>query len=238
MGIVAVDLETTGIDPAFDRIIEIGAFRPETGEVFRSFLNPQRPVPEQIVKLTGITGDMLLDAPEEEEAITAFLDFLGDGAVLLGHNILFDHSFLAAAGERLGLAVPEFFGIDTLCIARALLPELKSRSLEALCGYFSITNERAHRAFEDAKTAYTLYGCLKKRQEEMGADVSLFTPVLLRYAPKKQEPMTKKQHSFLNAILEYHKLEGQYSAKNLTKSEASKLIDKLLFTYGRIPYRR
>ena len=237
MGIVAIDLETTGIDPAAERMIEIGAFKPESGEIFRSFINPKRPLPERITALTGITEDMLADAPEETEVLAQLLEFLEGDTVLLGHNIPFDHSFLAAAGERCGIALPEFSGIDTLRIARALLPELKSKSLESLCVYFAITNEHAHRAFEDAKTAYELYECLKKVQEEKGADASLFAPAVLCYEQKKQQPITQKQRSFLNAILAYHKLEQQYSADNLTKSEASKLIDTLLFTYGRIPYR-
>lgn len=237
MGIVAIDLETTGIDPAAERIIEIGAFKPETGEIFRSLVNPKRPLPEKITALTGITGDMLADAPEEAEALAQLVEFLGEDVVLLGHNIPFDHSFLAAAGERCSIALPGFFGIDTLRIARTLLPELKSKSLESLCIYFAMTNERAHRAFEDAKTAYVLYEHLKGLQEEKGADESLFAPVTLHYEQKKQQPITKKQRSFLNAILAYHKLEQQYSADNLTQSEASRLIDTLLFTYGRIPYR-
>lgn len=237
MGIVAIDLETTGIDPAAERIIEIGAFKPESGEIFRSFISPKRPLPARITELTGITEDMLSGAPEEAETLMQLLDFLGEDTVLLGHNIPFDHSFLAAAGERCGIALPEFSGIDTLRIARVLLPELPSKSLESLCRYFSITNERAHRAFEDAKTAYMLYECLMRIGEEKKAETSLFDPGILCYEQKKQEPMTKKQRSFLNAILVYHKLEQQYSSDNLTKSEASRLIDTLLFTYGRIPYR-
>lgn len=236
MRIVAIDLETTGIDPAYDRIIEIGAFKPETGEVFKSFVNPKRPLPERITEITHITDDMLFGAPEEEDALKALLAFLGEDTVILGHNIPFDHSFLIAAGTRCGLLMPDFLGIDTLRIARTLLVELPSKKLESLCAYFEITNENAHRAFDDAKTAFALYERLEKVQKEKNSGVELFEPAPLFYEQKKQEPMTKKQRSFLNAILSYHKLEGQYSSENLTKSEASKLIDKLLFTYGRIPY--
>lgn len=236
MGIVAIDLETTGIDPAAERIIEIGAFKPESGEIFRSFVSPKRPLPAKITELTGITEDMLSDAPEEAAVIEQLLEFLDGDTILLGHNISFDHGFLTAAGERCGITLPEFSGIDTLRIARALLPELPSKSLGAMCSYFSITNERAHRAFEDAKTAYVLYECLVQLKKEKGVEDLLFAPGPLHYEQKKQEPMTKKQRSFLNAILVYHKLEQQYSADNLTKSEASRLIDTLLFTYGRVPY--
>jgi DNA polymerase-3 subunit alpha (Gram-positive type) len=117
MGIIAVDVETTGIDPEFDRIIEIGAFRPETGEVFRTLISPGRPLLPRITELTGITDEMLTDAPGEEEAIQGFLAFLGDDRILLGHNIPFDHSFLVQAIRRAGLPVTTFEGIDTLKIA-------------------------------------------------------------------------------------------------------------------------
>ena len=233
MGIIAVDVETTGIDPEFDRIIEIGAFRPETGEVFRTLINPGRPLMPRITELTGITDEMLLGQPSEEEAIRSFLAFAGEDRILLGHNIPFDHSFLVQAMRRAGTEETTWEGIDTLKIARVLCAELPSRKLEALCEHFGLKNERAHRAFEDAAVTYQLYRKLKETEKEP----QLFTPVPLFFKAKKQEPMTKKQRSFLNAILSFHKLEGQYETEGLTKSEASRLIDKLILAYGRVPYR-
>ncbi len=232
MGIIAVDVETTGIDPEFDRIIEIGALRPETGEVFRTLISPGRPLPARITELTGITDEMLAGAPTEEEAMRHFLGFLEEDRILLGHNIPFDHSFLVQAIRRLGLEEVKFEGIDTLKIARVLCAELPSKKLEALCEHFGLKNERAHRAFEDAAVTYRLYEKLK----EMEKEPQLFEPVPMHFQPKKQEPMTKKQRSFLNAILSFHKLEGQYETEGLTKSEASRLIDRLILTHGRVPY--
>ena len=234
MGIVAIDVETTGIDPEFDRIIEIGAFRPETGEVFRTLVNPGRPLSPRITELTGITDEMLADAPGAIVAMKELLMFLQNDRILLGHNISFDHSFITMELDRMGLGDVQFEGIDTLKIARVLCAELPSKKLESLCEHFGLTNERAHRAFEDAKVTYQLYEKLK----EMDREPQLFAPVPLHYQKKKQEPMTKKQRSFLNAILSFHKLEGKYQVpETLTKSEASKLIDKLILTYGRVPYR-
>lgn len=232
MGMIAVDVETTGINPEFDRVIEIGAFRPETGEVFRTLVAPGRPLPERITELTGITDEMLEAAPSEEKAIQEFLAFLGEDRILLGHNVAFDHSFLVQAIRRCGFGELEFFGVDTLKISRVLCAELPSKRLETMCVHFGLVNERAHRAFEDATVTYQLYEKLK----ELGREPALFEPVPMSFQPKKQEPMTKKQRSFLNAILKYHHLEGQYSDEGLTKSEASKLIDKLLLTHGRVPY--
>ena len=107
-GIIAIDVETTGISPEKERFIEIGAFRPETGEVFRTLIHPGRPLPEHITELTGITDEMLIGAPEEAEAIRACLDFMGKDTILLGHNISFDHSFLVQAIRRCGYEEPQF----------------------------------------------------------------------------------------------------------------------------------
>lgn len=231
-GIIAIDVETTGISPEKERIIEIGAFRPETGEVFRTLIQPGRPLPEKITELTGITDDMLVGAPEEAEAIKAWLEFLDGDTILLGHNISFDHSFLVQAIRRCGYEEPAFRGIDTLKLSRVLCPELPNKKLETMVAHFGLTNERAHRAFEDARVTVELYRCLKA----MNKEPELFEPVPMYFKAKKTEPMTQKQRSFLSAILKYHRLEERYNMENLSKSEASRLIDKLLLNYGRVPY--
>lgn len=231
-GIIAIDVETTGISPEKERIIEIGAFRPETGEIFRTLIQPGRPLPERITELTGITDDMLTDAPEEKEAIKQLLEFLGEDTILLGHNISFDHSFIVQAIRRCGFLEPQFYGIDTLKLSRVLCPELPNKKLETMVEHFGLTNERAHRAFEDARVTVEVYRCLRAMQKEP----ELFEPVPMYFKAKKTEPITKKQRSYLSAILKYHKLEEKYSMEDLSKSEASRLIDKLLLAYGRVPY--
>ena len=232
-GIIAIDVETTGISPEKERLIEIGAFRPETGEIFRTLINPGRPLPERITELTGITDEMLVGASEEPDAIAAWLDWMGEDTILLGHNISFDHSFLVQAIRRCGYTEPQFYGIDTLKLSRVLCPELPNKKLETMVEHFGLTNERAHRAFEDARVTVELYRCLKA----MNKETELFEPVPLYFKAKKTEPMTQKQRSHLSAILKQHHLEDRYSMENLTKSEASRLIDKLLLAYGRVPYR-
>lgn len=229
MEIIAIDLETTGINPEHNRIIEIGAIRVETGEVFHTLVNPKMPLREKIVEITGITEELLQDAISEEEAIKGFVEFLKEDTILLGHNISFDHSFLVLAMKRCGYEVPQFFGIDTLKLSRMICPELPKKTLEAMCEHFGIVNECAHRALEDIKATIQLYECLKEKSGEI-------RPTLLIFQPKKQEPMTKKQVSFLSAIVSYHHLEGKYKTEGMTKSEASRLIDRLLLAYGRVPY--
>ena len=231
-GIIAIDVETTGISPEKERIIEIGAFRPETGEVFRTLVQPGRPLPAKITELTGITDDMLVGAPEEKEAIEQLLQFMDGDTILLGHNISFDHSFLVQAIRRCGFPEPAFQGIDTLKLSRVLCPELPNKKLETMVAHFGLTNERAHRAFEDAKVTVEVYLQLKAMKKEP----ELFQPVPMYFKAKKTEAMTQKQRSFLNAILKYHQLEEKYCTENMSKSEASRLIDKLLLNYGRVPY--
>lgn len=230
MGIIAIDLETTGINPEHNRIIEIGAIRQETGEVFHTLVNPKMPLREKTIAITGITEELLQDGLSEQEAIREFVEFLKEDRILLGHNIAFDHRFLVMAMKRCGYEVPQFLGIDTLQLSRSVYSELPKKTLEAMCEYFGIVNEQAHRALEDSKATIQLYECLKRE----GGDV---TPTPLVFSPKKQEPMTKQQVSFLKEILTYHNLEGKYETEGMTKSEASRFIDRLLFTYGRIPNR-
>lgn len=136
---MVVDLETTGLYPSQDRILEIGAVKVLDGEVtdtFCMFADPQMKIPERIRELTGITQEMVEGQPTPAEAVRAFLDFCGEQD-LMGHNLIFDYSFLKhqAADQKIPF---EKNGIDTLKIARILLPDLESRSLTNLCGYFQI----------------------------------------------------------------------------------------------------
>lgn len=147
---VVLDLETTGLSVKEDQILEIGAVKVQGGEVtasYETFVNPGRKVPERITELTGIRDEMIANAPDVETAVRGFLDFCG-GLPLLGHNILFDYSFIkqAAINARLDFEKEAW---DTLKIARKALPDLESRSLEALCGYYQIPREHAHRAMDD-----------------------------------------------------------------------------------------
>lgn len=234
MRFTAIDLETTGLAPQRDRIIEIGAVKYEDGcakEVFSTLVHPQiTELPERIVALTGITEEMLTDAPEEEAAMRSLLTFLEGEEVLLGHNVIFDYAFLKVAARRIGREF-SYQGLDTLTISRVCHPELPSKTLAAMCEAYKIENERAHRAFEDAEAAAKLYLCLKERFEEK--NYPCMTPSLLVFKEKKTEPATKRQCLYLQGIIERNCLSLTPDYSTLTKSEASRLIDKLLSKYGR-----
>ncbi len=234
MRFTAIDIETTGLGPEKAKIIEIGAVKYENGEqkeVFSTLINPQTAgIPERITELTGITDEMVKDAPQEAEAIRSLLRFLEGETVLLGHNIPFDFSFLKVAAARLGEPFT-YQGLDTLVMARLCHPEIPSKTLTAMCEQYGITNERAHRAFEDACAAAQLYVRMK---EVFGAEHrEWFEPKDLCYKPKKTEPVTKRQVGYLQGIIAMHGLDLTPDYTTLTKSEASRLIDTLLAKYGR-----
>ncbi len=148
---VVFDIETTGFSPVKNRIIEIGAVKVRNGEIldrFSTFVNPQAPIPYEIVKLTGIEDTHVADAPIIESALRDFLEFCQD-AVLVAHNAGFDMSFIEENCRRLGLP-DEYTYVDTLGLARVLLPDQAKHTLDAVCKTLKINLENHHRAVDDA----------------------------------------------------------------------------------------
>lgn len=232
---IALDLETTGLNPKEDRIIEIGAVRVVDGAeigVFSSLVNPRRELPERAADLTGITGDMLRSAPGIEEVIREAADFCGD-LPLLGHNIRFDYSFFKRAALNWGdFSQWEKNGVDTLALCRKFMPKEEKKSLACACRYFQIVNESAHRAVSDARAAHRLYQELicryGKEHPEAFSEKPLFCKV------KKEQPATKRQKERLHDLIKYHKIDVSVQIEHLTRNEASRLTDQILSRYGRI----
>ncbi len=228
---VCIDLETTGLNPKTDRIIEIGAVKVAEGRVvdtFSTYVNPGRRLEERIVELTGIVQEQVDDAPEITQVLQELIAFLEDYP-LLGHRILFDYSFLkkAAVNQKLSF---EKQGIDTLRIARCFLPELEKRSLEFLCKHYEIPHH-AHRALADAEATSVLYQKLAAQFYEK--DSKPFEPVTLNYNAKKETPITKPQKERLYRLIAQHNLTVDYDVEKLTRSEASRYTDKIYEKYGR-----
>lgn len=153
--LVALDLETTGLDPKNDRIIEVAAFRitkkGEVLETFHALVQPYVALPQFITHLTGITNAALENAPSWEEIIEKVKAFIGDTPIL-GHSVQFDVNFLSAAGLTLSNQV-----LDTLELAQTLLPEEKSYSLEVLSAKYQLPHPNKHRAADDTRVAIELY---------------------------------------------------------------------------------
>jgi len=232
----ALDIETTGLDPKQDKIIEVAAVKVRNGRIvdeYQSLLSPGRRLEERITELTGITDDMLTDAPMPAQVIEELLQFIG-GDILLGHSIMFDYSFVKRAAVDLSILQGENYdfdkmqGLDTLKIARIYLPELESRSLPFLCKHFGIP-QKAHRAMEDIRATVMLYEKLAEKfyQEEN------FKPFPLIYQVKKQSPATNAQKERLYKLVDKHKLVLDVEIDRLTRNEASRLADKIILKYGR-----
>ena len=155
---VVFDIETTGFSPVKNKIIEIGAVKIEKGEItdhFSVFVNPKVPIPYEITKLTGIQDSMVLDAESIEEVLPKFLDFC-QGAVLVAHNANFDMSFILENCKRQGFST-EYTYVDTLGLARVLLPAQGKHTLDAVCKTLKISLENHHRAVDDAKATAEIF---------------------------------------------------------------------------------
>ena len=155
---VVFDLETTGLKPEQAEIIEIGAVRIENGvevDSFCTFINDGTVIPSNITQLTGITNDMIGDAPPLREVLGRFADF-SKGCVLVGHNSDFDMGFLRYHGAKFGLdfAVPY---ADTLMLSRYLMHDLINHKLDTVCQAFNVTLESHHRAVDDAKATADVF---------------------------------------------------------------------------------
>lgn len=149
---ICFDIETTGLSAARDKITEIGAVKVENGvitDTFSTFANPEMPIPQKITQLTGITDDMVKDAPSQSEAVDAFLEFAGDN-VLVAHNAPFDTSFIAKACEDMGREY-NYTSIDTVAISRAILTDIKNCKLDTVAKFLRLGDFNHHRATDDAE---------------------------------------------------------------------------------------
>ncbi|MBR0822702.1 exonuclease domain-containing protein [Bradyrhizobium liaoningense] len=169
---VVVDIETTGAWSSGDRITEIGAVKVRNHQVvdeWHSLVNPQRSIPAKIVQLTGITNQMVRDAPLFHEIADSLTAFMGDG-IFVAHNVNFDYGFLSSEYERL----ERRFRFPKLCTCvgmRRRYPGHKSYGLGKLCAIYGIELENHHRALSDARAAAHLLNLInKKREDGVSAD--------------------------------------------------------------------
>ena len=168
--IVCFDIETTGLKVEREAITEIGAVVLRNGEVaerFQTFVNPNRRLTPEIVGLTGITDAMLADAPQLKEALTSFLEFVGDRP-LAAHNAEFDISFIRAGCRKVGLPFDPTY-VDSLILAQNLLPELHKYKLDIVAEHLDLPAFNHHRASDDAAmVAYMLIPFFEKMERELG----------------------------------------------------------------------
>ena len=161
---ICFDIETTGLSAARDKITEIGAVKVENGvitDTFSTFVNPEMPIPQKITQLTGITDEMVKDAPSQSEAVSAFLEFAGDN-VLVAHNAPFDTSFIAKACEDMGREY-NYTSIDTVAISRAILTDIKNCKLDTVAKFLRLGDFNHHRATDDAEMLAKIFITLCRR---------------------------------------------------------------------------
>ena len=168
---VVFDIETTGFSSSRNRIIEIGAVRVKDGGIvdkFSTFVNPDVPIPFEIEQLTGINDNMVLPYPKINEILPQFLEFCGD-SVLVAHNASFDVSFIAHNAGKLNLAF-EPTVIDTVALARLLLPKLNRYKLDTVAKALNISLKNHHRAVDDAGCTAEIFVAFVKMLRERGVE--------------------------------------------------------------------
>ena len=188
---VVFDIETTGFGPVNDQIIEIGAVKVVNGQIvdkYSTFINPDIPIPYHITQLTSITDDMVMDSPKIDVILPEFLEFCGD-AVLVAHNASFDVGFINKKAEFLGIET-DFTVVDTVGIARLLLPHLSRFKLNVVAKELGISLENHHRAVDDAGATAEIFVKFIEMLEEKGVTtleeleaMNVMTPEMIKKLP-------------------------------------------------------
>ncbi len=195
---VVFDIETTGFSPMKNHIIEIGAVRVEDGKItekFSTFVNPDEPIPFQIEQLTGINDGMVLDAPMIDAVLPEFLKFC-EGAVMVAHNASFDMSFIRHNAKLLGYDFDPTV-LDTVTMARVLLPNLNRYKLDTVAKALNISLENHHRAVDDAGATAEIFAAFVK----MLKDRDIHTLDELNALSKMGPDMIKKLPTYHIIIL-------------------------------------
>ena len=162
-----LDIETTGLSYRTEKITEFGAIKIKNGEVidtFECFVNPEKPIPYEVIKVTHITDDMVRDAETIEQVLPKFLEFAGDD-VLVAHNANFDIGFIRHFAELQGLKLNNTY-IDTLSLARDMFPDYKKHKLGIIAENLGIRVDVAHRALDDVKTLVKVFEVMIKNLKE------------------------------------------------------------------------
>lgn len=230
---VAIDLEMTGLNAKTDRILEVAAVRIRNGketDVFSAIVNPGILLSEKVIELTGIGQKQAEEGTLLDETVQEFLAFLGED-ILVGQNVIFDFAFLKqwAVNHKVVL---EKQAVDTLKLARLFLPAEQKKDLESLCAYFKIPRVNAHRALEDARETAQIFEKMKVLYGT--GQEAAFVPKPLLYKAKKQSPATERQKQYLKRFAQYHGIVLEELPPAMTKSEASRLTDRLIAEYGKM----
>lgn len=226
---VVIDIETTGFSPKYDEIIELAALRIENctpAESFTSLVRPTCRIPGVITAKTGITDDMTAEAPTIGDILPTYLNFIGD-SVLVGNNVGFDINFLYDNAERLGLGVLGNDHVNTMRLASRLLPELSSRSLDALAEALGIAMVDRHRALGDCRITADCLARFREMADKLGgipdlsnfwerhekADARYITPETTNFNP--DSPIFGRTFVFTGELKTYSRAEAMQKVVNI-----------------------
>ena len=221
-----LDIETTGVSFRTEKITEIAAVKIKNGEKvaeFSTFVNPEIPIPEHIVKITNITDEMVKDAETIDKVMPKFLEFIGND-VLVAHNAGFDIGFLRYNAENLGMKLENVY-IDTLSLSRALFSEFKKHKLGIIAEKLGIQVDVAHRALDDVITLIKVFNVMIERLKEM--DVTTINQI---DETCNKDIDVKKLHTYHAIIL----TQTQIGLKNLYKLISKSHLD-YFYKKPRIP---
>ncbi len=212
---VVFDIETTGLSVQNCKITEIGAVKIKGGEIldrFNTFVNPQCPIPPEIVQLTGITDEMVADAPLVKDALIAFFAFIGEGSsstgkkpLLIAHNANFDIGFIRFFAKQSELLF-DYPYLDTLALSKHINPELKNHKLDTLAVHYKLGDFNHHRACDDAEMLAMIYFCMIDGMQKM--DIHSLTE-LQKEMTEKADPLKLKPYHQIILV------QNQVGLKNL-----------------------
>ena len=215
---ICFDTETTGLDPlSGDRLVEIGAVElinhVKTGKIFHEYINPERDVPEEVVKVHGLTNEFLADKPKFAEIAQKWVDFIGDDGIFVAHNAEFDMKFINYELKKCGFATYEWDRVvDTLALARSEFPGARN-NLDALCRRFNID-----------KSARTFHGAL--------LDAELLAEVYLQLLggdePSIKFIQTTKQNKVSNNAKRVEIIERHFNISAAEEENHLKFLEKNL----------
>ncbi len=214
---IVFDLETTGLSAATCKITEIGAVKIRGGEVlerYNTFVNPGCPIPEEVVKLTSITDEMVADARTIEEVLPEFMAFVGD-RLMIAHNADFDTGFIRVAAKQQGIPFENAY-LDTVALSRYLNPELKSHRLNKLAEHYALGDFHHHRACDDAEMLAMIFFAMVEQMQKL--DIKSFSE-LQNEMSDKADPLT--MDTYHQIIL----VKNQIGMKNLYKLISSSYLN-------------
>jgi DNA polymerase-3 subunit epsilon len=174
---VVVDIETTGLSPEYDEIIELSSLRIKNNEIidqFSTLCKPNYEIPVFITELTGITNDMVKDAPKVENILEEYINFIGN-SIIIGHNVNFDINFIYDNYKKYYNKELSNNFIDTMRLSRRALPELEHHRLIDLSEYFNIKEKNSHRGLIDCDKTFKVYVLLKKYIQENNIPLNIKT---------------------------------------------------------------